>query len=116
MKGERCRCGKGFDAFLKVSKQKEEETEGLSATSRGSSSMRDFLALFVTKNNRFFSVKFLIGLAILSCVDTLVRSFYKMHTNDMHFIDVRLKDGGVSTKFLITRRCKKPGWEEISNL
>ena len=52
-----------------------------------------FWHFIVTKNNRFFSVKFLIGLAILSCVDTLVRSFYKMHTNDMHFIDARLKDG-----------------------
>ena len=49
MKGEKCRCGKGFDAFQKVSKQKEEETEGLSGTSRGSSSMRDFLALFCDK-------------------------------------------------------------------
>jgi hypothetical protein len=29
MKGEKCRCGKGFDAFLKVSEQKEEETEQL---------------------------------------------------------------------------------------
>ena len=38
-----------FKKYQNKKRKKEEETEGLSGTSRGSSSMRDFLALFCDK-------------------------------------------------------------------